>query len=79
MSNTDFYYRWFFLRSGCPKEMNTVDKFLKKTFVYLLMRDTRRGRDIGRGRSRLPEGNLVWDLISGPQDHNLSQRQTLSH
>ena len=25
-------------------------------FMYLFMRDTQRGRDIGRGRSRLPAG-----------------------
>ena len=27
------------------------------------MRDTERGRDIGRGRSRLPAGGLMQDLI----------------
>ena len=45
------------------------------------MRDTERGRGLGRGRSRLPLGSLMWDLIPGPQDHNLSQRHTqpLSH
>ena len=33
------------------------------------MRDTKRGRDIGRGRrSRLPAGSLMQDLIPGPQD-----------
>ena len=37
------------------------------------MRDTERGRDIGRERSRLP------DSIPGPRDHNLSQRQILNH
>ena len=30
---------------------------------YLFMK---RGRDIGRGRSRLPEGSLTWDLILDP-------------
>ena len=43
------------------------------------MRDRKRGRDIGRGRSRLPTGSLMWDSISGPPDHDLSQRQTLNH
>ena len=28
--------------------------------------DTERGRDIGRGRSRLPMGNLMWDVIWAP-------------
>ena len=48
-------------------------------FVCLYMRDIERGRDIGRGRSRLPAGSLVLKLIPGPQDHDLSQRQTLNH
>ena len=46
------------------------------------MRDTERGRDIGKERSRLLVGSLMWDLISGLQDHDLSQRQVaqpLSH
>ena len=47
--------------------------------MYLFMRDTDRGRDIGRGRSRLPAGSVMGDSIPGPQDHDLSQRQTLNH
>ena len=42
------------------------------------MRDTQRGRDTGRGRSRLPVGNLIQDSIPGIQDHALSQWQTLN-
>ena len=34
-----------------------------------------RGRDTGRGRSRLHAGNLTWDSIPGPQDHALGRRQ----
>ena len=47
-------------------------------FIYLFMRYTERGRDIGRGRSRLPVGSLMWGLILGPQDHALSQRPMLN-
>ena len=36
------------------------------------------GRDIGRGRSRLYAGSLIWDLILGPQDHALGLRQALN-
>ena len=39
------------------------------------MRDTERGRDTGRGRSRLPAGSPMQDSIPGPQDHDLSQRR----
>ena len=42
-------------------------------FIYLFMRDTERerGRDAGRGRSRLPAGSPMWDSIPGPWDHDL--------
>ena len=40
------------------------------------MRDAERSRGIGRGR-RLPAGSLMWDLIPGPRDHDLSQRLNL--
>ena len=37
-----------------------------------------RGRDTGRGRSRLHAGSPMWDSILGLQDHNLSQRQMVN-
>ena len=40
------------------------------------------GRDIGRGRSRLPEGSLMWDWIPEPQDYNPEPKadtQPLNH
>ena len=40
------------------------------------MKHTERGRDIGRGRSRLHTGSPMWDSIPGPWDHDPSQRQT---
>ena len=43
------------------------------------MRDTERGRYIGRGRNRLIVGNLIQDSIPGPRDHALNQRQMLNH
>ena len=49
-------------------------------FIYLFLRDTeKRGRDIGRGRSRFPVWSPMWDSILGPRDHDLSRRHTLSH
>ena len=67
---------------GC----HTVGFLLLLLFCFVLLlvvcfihqRHTERDRDIYRGRSRLPEGSLIWDSIRGPQDHNLSQRQTLN-
>ena len=39
------------------------------------MRDREKGRDTGRGRSRLHAGSPMWDSILGLQDHTLGQRQ----
>ena len=49
-----------------------------KNFMYLFMRDTERGRDTGRGRSRPHAGSPTWDSIPGPRGHALSQRQMLN-
>ena len=38
-----------------------------------------RGRNIGRGRSRLHARSPMWDLIPALGDHALSQRRTLNH
>ena len=47
--------------------------FIFKDFIYLFMRDAhrKRGRDTGRGRSRLHAGSPTWDLILGLQDQAL--------
>ena len=51
--------------------------FKKKDFIYLFTRDTERerGRDTGRGRSRLHAGSLMRDSIPGLQDHTPDRRQ----
>ena len=51
--------------------------FLKILFIHKRHRE--RGRDTDRERSMLPVGSLIWDLIPGPWDHDLSQRQMLNH
>ena len=43
-----------------------------KDFIYSW--ETQRGRDIGKGRSRLPVGKWMQDLILEPLDHALSPR-----
>ena len=52
-----------------------------KDFIYLFMSDTERGRDTGRGRSRLPAGSPMWDSIPGPgsQPELKPDAQPLSH
>ena len=80
---------WYMKKQpGCP----WTEEWIKNTwyvcvcvcvwinkFMYSLETQRKRGRDIGRGRSRLPSGSPVWDSILGPQDHNLSQNQMLKH
>ena len=60
---------------GGALQLGVLFCFNFKDFIYFFMRD----RDIRRGRSRLPAGNPMWESILGPQDHDLSQRQTLNH
>ena len=48
-------------------------------FIHERHRERKRGRDTGKGKSRLPAGSLMWDPIPGPRDHNLSWRQMLNH
>ena len=46
---------------------------------YLFIHERHRGRNTGKGRSRLPVGSPTQGLILGPLDHDLSQTQTLNH
>ena len=52
--------------------------FFKRFYLFNHKRHRERGRDIGRGRSRLPEGSSVWNSIPEPWDHDRSQRQMLN-
>ena len=51
--------------------MDAFFPFYFLNFIYLFMRDTERGRDPGRGRSRLHAGSPTWGSIPGLQDHAL--------
>ena len=55
--------------------------FLKKYFIYSQERQRERGRDTGRGRSRLHAGSPMWDSILGLQDQALAEgsAKPLSH
>ena len=56
-----------------------ISFFFNDLFIYSSETHRERGRDTGRGRSRLPAGSLMRSSILGPQDHNLSQRRTFNH
>ena len=49
--------------------------FFLRFYSFIHERHRERGRDTGRGRSRLHAGSPMWDSIPGPQDHALGQRQ----
>ena len=53
--------------------------FVLRFYLFIHERHTKRGKDIGRGISRVPIANLMRDSIPGPRHHDLSQRQTLIH
>ena len=58
--------------------------FLKNFYLFMIVteRERERGRDIGRGRSRLPAGSLMWDSIPGPpgsRSEPKADAQSLSH
>ena len=80
-----FFFSWRLgsIPTSFLHTINIEASFLKKFFyLYLLfMTETERGRDTGRGRSRLHARSLMWDSILGLQDHTLGQRYTkpLSH
>ena len=54
--------------------------YVLKDFIYSFIheRHRERGRDLGRGRSRLLTGSPMWDSTPESRDHALSQRQMLN-
>ena len=74
-------------RDEARVKVNTTDSYdgvllyliFLRFYLFIHERHRESGRDIGRGRSRLPAGNLMWDSIPGPPDYDLSRRQMLNH
>ena len=61
--------------------LNWVKLDFLKTILFIYSWETQRerGRDTGRGRSKLHAGSPMWDSIPGLQDHTLGWRQVLNH
>ena len=57
---------------------NLSSFFVFKRYLFIHEKQRERGRDIGRERRRLHAGSPMQDLILGPQDHTLGQRQVLN-
>ena len=71
----------FRMEFSTPAEKSLGFFFFFKDFIYysfMIDLERERGRDTGRGRSRLHAGNLTRDSIPGLQDHTLGQRQALN-
>ena len=45
--------------------------FFKRFYLFMIDTERERGRDTGRGSSRLHARSPMWDLIPGLQDHTL--------
>ena len=69
---------WFLEKALVSLGIFLISFFFFYDFIYLSMRDTERGRDTGRGRSRLPSGSPMQDSIPKPRGHDLSQSQMLN-
>ena len=44
----------------------SIQIIFKRFYLFIYGRYTERGRDIGRGRSRLPARSPIWDSILDP-------------
>ncbi|XP_077736701.1 fibrous sheath-interacting protein 1 isoform X2 [Canis aureus] len=55
--------------------LREIDDKLRKLKESVSHTERQRGRDTGRGRSRLHAGSPTWDSIPGLQDHAPGQRQ----
>ena len=66
-----FLGRFGKLDSNCKIDIHTLCESIRALPKEV---DTERGRDTGRGRSRLHVGIPKWDLILDPRDHALSGR-----
>ena len=53
-----------------------IDNLKTKDFIYLFMKDTHREAET---QAEGEAGSLRGTRCAGPQDHDLSQRQTFNH
>ena len=52
--------------------------FFLRFYLFMIDIERERGRDTGRGRSRLHARSPMWDSIPKTLDHTLNGRQTLN-
>ena len=65
----DIWYRFYiYTHYHLKKALSLSIYFLKILFIYSWETHTERGRDTGRGRSRLHAGSTTWNSIPGLQD-----------
>ena len=63
-------WKWGDGSGSWPGAGGEGDFFLK--ILFIPERPMERGRDTGRGRSRIPAGSPMWDSNPGPRGHTLS-------
>ena len=54
-------------------------KFFLRFYLFIHKRQRERGRDTGRGRSRLPARSPMWDLIPGSPGSHPGLKVALNH
>ncbi|XP_048960557.1 pyridoxal kinase isoform X1 [Canis lupus dingo] len=67
------------LKVACEKTVSAMHHVLQRTIKCAKDTERERGRDTGRGRSRLHAGSPTRDSIPRLQDRALGQRQPLNH
>ena len=67
----DFMENRRFLPKPTHAAISVHEFFFKILFIYSQETERERGRDTGRGRSRLHAGSWMQDSIPGPRGHTL--------
>ena len=70
-NNRNLIWPYFILLHFAIWHLQILVFIFFKIFIYPFIRDTERGRNTGRGRSRLYAGSPMQDLIPGLQGHAL--------
>ena len=72
------FYLFWISNNGSRITKNASLLIFLRFYLFIHERHRERGRDMGRGRSRLHAGSPAWDSIPGLWDHALSRRQMLN-
>ena len=75
---TSHVSKTFYWNNSTCSILQSHSFFFLRFYLFIHEKQRERGRDTGRGRSRLHVGSPMWYSIPGFQDHALGQRQALN-